>query len=404
MKPFRDEYTSSAFRNIEEKITSEIRSLDNEYVLNSSPVELEKYYVDQILIEPITLYSDQQYIKNQSTTQVRIRHRYEDEDRFVKGTKIQIAIPFEGDSTLWKLQPSSFTYASYPEINIKNNEVIFDIEFADHSANSKELKSEIEESTKALSGAIKNLRNDVERHNNSSPRSIRQALSSKLELAKTTVGAIASLGIPIQRSNSKPIYTIPTKRKSRPVQKPSASLNIYSPEPTLDEKEYQYILEILKSMSLVIERNPFSFASLDEEAIRDHFLLQLNGHYEGSATGETFNASGKTDILIREGNKNVFIAECKFWHGQKAFKDAVDQLLGYLTWRDSKTALLVFNKTKDTTAIREKMNIAMQEITEYRKTVFHDPSGESRYILVKNDDPGKEIIVTTQLYDIPEKN
>ena len=94
-------------------------------------------------------------------------------------------------------------------------------------------------------------------------------------------------------------------------------------------------------MSLVIERNPSSFASLDEEAIRDHFLIQLNGHYEGGATGETFNASGKTDILIREGNKNVFIAECKFWRGPKIFADAVNQLLGYLTWRDSKCALLI---------------------------------------------------------------
>jgi hypothetical protein len=108
----------------------------------------------------------------------------------------------------------------------------------------------------------------------------------------------------------------------------------------LDEKEYQHILEILRSMSLVIERNPTSFASLDEESIRDHFLLQLNGHYEGGATGETFNASGKTDILIREGNKNVFIAECKFWHGQKAFGEAIGQLLGYLTWRDSKCTRL----------------------------------------------------------------
>ncbi len=30
-------------------------------------------------------------------------------------------------------------------------------------------------------------------------------------------------------------------------------------------------------------------------------------------TYETFNMSGKTDILLREGERNVFIAECKFW-------------------------------------------------------------------------------------------
>jgi hypothetical protein len=37
-----------------------------------------------------------------------------------------------------------------------------------------------------------------------------------------------------------------------------------------------------------------------EEDLRQHFLAQLNGHFEGSATGETFNYEGKTDILIRE--------------------------------------------------------------------------------------------------------
>jgi hypothetical protein len=175
----------------------------------------------------------------------------------------------------------------------------------------------------------------------------------------------------------------------------------YQPEPVLDEKEYQHILEIMRSMSLVIERNPGSFASLDEESIRDHFLLQLNGHYEGGATGETFNASGKTDILIREGNKNVFIAECKFWRGNKVFVEAVGQLLGYLTWRDSKCALMIFNRTKDSNAVRNKMHEAMEALPGHRKTVSHNADGDSRYILIKESEPGKEIIVTTQLYDIP---
>ena len=34
----------------------------------------------------------------------------------------------------------------------------------------------------------------------------------------------------------------------------------------------------------------------NEEEIRNFFLIQLNGHYQGNATGETFNGVGKTDI------------------------------------------------------------------------------------------------------------
>ena len=146
-------------------------------------------------------------------------------------------------------------------------------------------------------------------------------------MAQRATGAVAALGFPVKRKDASPTFIIPTKRRERPVQRPSVSNGKYEPEPILDDAEYQYILQILRSMSFVIERSPTSFASLDEEAISDHFLIQLNGHYEGGAIGETFNASGKTDILIRAGDKNVFVAECKFWHGPKAFDEAVYQLL-----------------------------------------------------------------------------
>ena len=225
--------------------------------------------------------------------------------------------------------------------------------------------------TKSLVEAVAYLRRDVDNHNNSAPNKIRKALAHKKELAQAAVGAVAALGIPMKKRDTEPTFTIPAKRRESPAKRPMVATGKYEPEPVLDEKEYQHILEVLKSMSLVIERNPSSFAALDEEAIRDHFLLQLNGHYEGSATGETFNASGKTDILIRVENKNVFIAECKFWRGPKAFDEAIDQLLGYLTWRDSKCALLVFNKTKDSTAVRQKMHEVMSARSQHRKTVFH---------------------------------
>ena len=40
---------------------------------------------------------------------------------------------------------------------------------------------------------------------------------------------------------------------------------------------------------------------------------------------------GQTDILLREGERNVFIVECKFWKGPKAFGETIDQLLSYAT-------------------------------------------------------------------------
>jgi len=111
--------------------------------------------------------------------------------------------------------------------------------------------------------------------------------------------------------------------------------------------EYERILEITSNMATVMERSPETFAQLGEEHIRQHFLVQLNGTYAGNATGETFNYNGKTDILVRRNNLNLFIAECKFWRGEKALSDTIDQLLNYATWRDTRLAIFLFNRNRD---------------------------------------------------------
>lgn len=320
----------------------------------------------------------------------------------VAGTQLDIAMHFSGDPMLWRIQASTFSMSGYPEINIKDNKITFSVNFADDSADPERLKQQIESNVKSLTGAVQNLQRDVENHNRTAPNQIKAALERKKQKAQTATSALAGLGIPFKRKDNPPTFTVPTTRRVTPAKRPpKVPTEKYEPEPVLDMTEYEHILEIIKSMALVIERSPSSFATLDEEAIRTHFLLQLNGHYEGNATGETFNAVGKTDILIRVENKNIFIAECKFWRGPKGFSEAVDQLLSYLSWRDSKCALLIFNKNKDSSAVRDRMHEIMESLEEHRRTQFHDKDGDSRYILVKTDDPGKEITVTTQLFDIP---
>ena len=98
---------------------------------------------------------------------------------------------------------------------------------------------------------------------------------------------------------------------------PKAGPGPYQPEPILPTEQYEHVLSVMQDMALVMERSPSAFQAMGEESLRIHFLVGLNGHYEGQATGETFNGAGKTDILIRVDGKNIFIAECKFWGGPK---------------------------------------------------------------------------------------
>ena len=406
LHPFRDGDTSATFRNVIDKATAEIEALENDYVLNASPVELEQYYVSKVLITPLTLDAGNHYIESRGGTQIDVSHDirragFGDERILISGTVLRIAIPFDGDRDLWRLRASTYSLSGYPELEVRDDVIVFDCSFPDDAPDPDRLRTEIERTIQSLSKAVSYLAKDVENHNEEAPRAVRAALERKLAKAKASIDAIMNLGIPIKQRSAPETFVIPTKRRESPVSRPQAPERKFAPEPILDQREFEHILGILKSMALVIERNPASFASLNEEAIRDHFMLQLNGHYEGSATGETFNASGKTDILIRVDNKNVFIAECKFWRGPKSFSMAVDQLLGYLSWRDSKCALLVFNRTKDSTSVRLKMHELMTNRKEHRKTASHDPSGEARYVFVKPSDPGREIQIQTVVFDTP---
>ena len=130
-------------------------------------------------------------------------------------------------------------------------------------------------------------------------------------------------------------------------------------------------------------------------------LVSLNGVYEGSATGETFNSTGKTDILIREQGGNVFVAECKIWQGERSLQEAIDQLLGYVTWRDTKTALIVFSKNKDFTNVLTKSSEGVPAHPKYKRTVKTVGETQTRYLFSQKNDVNRDVHVSVLAFDIP---
>ena len=168
-------------------------------------------------------------------------------------------------------------------------------------------------------------------------------------------------------------------------------------------EDYEGILSIIKNLSLVIERNYQTFATMTEPDIRNIILVLLNAVYEGSATGETFNGSGKTDILLRHQGQSLFIAECKFWQGKKELADAIDQLLGYITWRDTKTALIIFNRNKDFTSVLQKIHETVKEHKCYKREIGSSETTIFRYKFCRPDDTNKEFFLTVLVFEVPEK-
>jgi hypothetical protein len=172
--------------------------------------------------------------------------------------------------------------------------------------------------------------------------------------------------------------------------------------PTLVGDFYDHIRRVVGAMARGMERTPGNYASWSEEQLRDALLVLLNTHYEGQVSGETFNKSGKADIIVRADDRNVFVGECKWWSGAAKFAragrdepSALDQLLAYATWRDAKLALVVFVDRKDMDRVLDSARDTLASHPAFTHWAADAPEGElrCRVVMPGHDDRHAELAV-----------
>jgi hypothetical protein len=211
-----------------------------------------------------------------------------------------------------------------------------------------------------------------------------------------------SLGYPLRhRVDATKTYSVPDVRLKVVPTPPPASSAPFVPEPVLDDAMYEHILTVCTNMVAVMEKSPAAFVNMNEEALRTHFLVQLNGQFEGRAGAETFRGSGSTDILLEDRKRGVFVAECKIWRGPGSLTEALDQVLDYSLWRDGKAAILLFNRNLDFGAV---VSSAAETITSHPQAAgkierLGDTVFRSR--LRQRDDPSRTVTVTTLVFNVP---
>lgn len=144
-----------------------------------------------------------------------------------------------------------------------------------------------------------------------------------------------------------------------------------------DKQNYYLILKTIREHIKTTEILPKPIQKLsDEELIRDTILWALNENFI-VATGETFRAAGKTDISVNFEDRSAFIAECKIWRGAATFDNALTQLYSYLTWRDCKIALLIFNlENKDFGLL---LNNIEQHITNHKNYISKTKKADNEW-------------------------
>lgn len=390
---FNEEPVSSFFRRRTEELARTVGQEDNDALLSMDEAQYIDCLVARFRVDPLVLEWDQKW--------QRAREEKLEGERFpgstynverMKGQRfrvqvIAICIPYSGEPDLLRCRPSSSSpYA--PTVTLEQGCLCFEVR--DYAGREADTKAEADRNIRVIEERAATLARDVAGFNCSLTQEASRIVKDRKQELLRRRKTLALLGFPIQKRDDVPeAFAVPIHRKPLRV-KPTPATAEPRPEPFLGEADYQAILEIIHDMGVSMERLPSIYLGKGEESLRDLFLMVLSIHFE-SATGETFNRNGHTDILIRHQNSNVFVAECKVWDGMAKFHDAIDQLLKYLTWRDSKSAIVLFVTRQNLDPVLRKIRAETEchpcFVRQYDpvgeawfKFEFHFPQDETRTV------------------------
>lgn len=401
---FSDADWFSVERNQLQKMAEEIAAVNGDRLLNTAVDDLARYFESKFNVEVPALITEE-IVVDQRETRIDVRHdqrRWIDDlsrPVYAPGTEVEVEIPFTGDAEVFRVQPTSYTF-NPPRAEVRQNALVLRISGTD--LNAKGVQQSINQTINDIQSYLATLRTNASGLNQQLFQRAKTAIESRRQKLLADRNLVGALGFKMKpRDGNQRTFAAPeVKRKIAPAM-PSASSTPYIPEPVLNNEDYEHILGVLDNMAHVMERSPSAFHHMDEEALRTHFLVQLNGHYEGQATGETFNYEGKTDILVRSGDRNIFIAECKFWGGPKKLSETIDQLLGYSSWRDTKTAVIIFNRNRDLSRVLAAIPETVKQHPNFKREIAGSTETRFRYCFSHRDDANRELLLTILVFDVP---
>jgi hypothetical protein len=387
-------------------VKKKVQSIPPNVLLNASEEDLVQGLIEEFRLNVPVITDDEIYIAHAGETQVDVsrdptRRFFYDQHSgpaYVPGNKTVIAVPFRGEGNFFKIRPQSYAM-NFPHAEIRKTEIL--LTYVRTDQNGEAIKQEYQRTVNSIKEYLGSLSQSATQFNNQLEGLVKTQLKTRKDRLLADAGMTAAIGLPMKKREGVPVtYSVPVTRRTPNIEQVKVA-DAFKPEPSLANEDYEEILRIMQNMVHVMELSPHAFHGMGEEDLRSHFLVQLNGAFTGQATGETFNFQGKTDILIRVEGKNIFIAECKFWKGEKVFLGTLDQLLSYLSWRDTKAAVLIFNRNADFSAVLEKIVETVPKHPQFKRD--RGKLGESvfRYVFGQPNDPNREVILTILAFDIP---
>ncbi|WP_053085082.1 hypothetical protein [Streptomyces leeuwenhoekii] len=381
------------------RISNAVAGLNENSLLTVPEQDICDSLQEKYLIDPVVLDRDGVTIDSIEDGYTTVR-QFGEEAR-IRQTAVTVSVPFSGEPSLLNLKPSTFTY-SPPQATVGDWELKIYWTGplnSDPAAVRKGIDEQLDTIEKWLSWSLTQL--------NAYNATVRERILTEVRARKERVLSMrnlqASIGFPLRQRSDAATYSVPITRKKIVPRTTRSATESFRPEPALEEAQYEAALAVLRNQRNQLERNPSTSAHLGEEQIRDLLLIGLNSQFEGRAAGEVFNKNGKTDILIREQDRHVFIGECKIWRGPKTIPDTLDQLLGYLVWRDTKAALLLFIQAASPADAIAKAIVKFREHPNYKRDGRHATEERHDFVFHANGDSNREIKLAFLPFHLPKE-
>jgi hypothetical protein len=338
----------------QEQAARAVRTIAPDRLLYDDPEMLFAEFQRKYGLQPLELHENQQQATEPRSVSIPLESLPDSHLRLamyvpglsrrtVDGFEVVVRTPFTGTPDLWSTCPSSYTY-NPPRGRIAGASLEFIFQ-CETQPNWETIRAETSQRLVHVKQWLKNLNPEVEQANQRLDQVVRRGID---EARKVQVDAIegrqrAGFGA-VELRRIVPKLTAGEPAFQLPVQ-PLAQAD-------LPATIFHTLLELMYRFGRQLERHPVR-AVLGEEDLRATYLMSLNAIVFGGASGETFRHNGKTDILVRIGEEDMLLAECKIWGGDKTLQETIRQLLGYLTWRHEAAAIVFFNHNRDHVAVLE---------------------------------------------------
>jgi hypothetical protein len=393
---------AEARREIEQETEQHLNEADEEIYINHL-VEKYSYAVPVFDFDGFhQLPSYEKHIKGAFQVSQRTGHI---NDRVLRDTYV-FAVPFTGDGILLNFKARYSVFTPGADFFFLNNSLCFEVENSWGADRGDQVESTALHLVDGLKRQMPYFTEQVEAFHSDLRVNINNAFKNRKTRISRRNEVAQSLSIPIKkRENISQTYDIPTPEIRKKLEfKPELNRHGWVAEPTLGQSVYEDILHTINSVGKVFERYPSIYRGKGEEPLRDLLILYLDPrYYYAGVTAETFNSVGKTDIRIAYEGSYAFIAECKFWTGEKGYLDTITQLLKYLTWRDSKAAIVIFVNRKEIVTVLSSIKDASPKHSNYLSSVDQKEESWFNYTFHLDGDKSREVKLAVLVFHVPDK-